>query len=47
LAEAGVPVTLWRVPGQIHGFLPMGKAIAASAAVLDRLAAALRTALSA
>ncbi|GGC62676.1 acetylhydrolase [Siccirubricoccus deserti] len=45
LAEAGVPVTLWRVPGQIHGFLPMGKAIAASARVLDRLAAMMRGAL--
>lgn len=26
--ESGQPVTLWRVPGQIHGFLPMGKVVA-------------------
>jgi acetyl esterase len=45
MAEACVPVTLWRVPGQIHGFLPMGKVIAASAGVLDRLAVAMRAAL--
>ncbi|PZW37843.1 acetyl esterase [Humitalea rosea] len=46
LVEAGIPVTLWRVPGLIHGFLPMGKAIAASGAALDRVAAALRAGLA-
>ena len=47
LVEAGIPVTLWRAPGLIHGFLPMGKAIAAAGPALDRLAAALRAGLAA
>jgi acetyl esterase len=47
LVEVGIPVTLWRVPGLIHGFLPMGKAIAASGPALDRLAAALKAGLAA
>lgn len=47
LLEAGIPVTSWRAQGLIHGFLPMGKAIAASGPALDRLAAALRAGLAA
>ena len=43
--ESGQPVTLWREQGQIHGFLPMGKLIAAAGPAIDRLAAALKTAL--
>ncbi|MFO7856768.1 MAG: alpha/beta hydrolase, partial [Paracoccaceae bacterium] len=35
-AEGGV-ATLWRVPGQIHGFLPLDRAIGASAGVVDVL----------
>lgn len=35
LVEAGVRVTSRRFPGQIHGFLTMGRIIAASAAALD------------
>lgn len=46
LVEAGVPVSLWRAPGLIHGFLPMGKAIAASGPALDRVAGALRLGLA-
>ncbi|MBX6372683.1 MAG: alpha/beta hydrolase [Acetobacteraceae bacterium] len=42
LIETGVPVTVWRVPGQIHGFLPMGRLIAASSRVLDALGGALK-----
>ncbi len=46
LVQAGIPVTLWRAPGQIHGFLPQGRIIAASATALDRLAGALKAALT-
>lgn len=43
--EAHVPVTLWRHAGQIHGFLPMGKLIAAAGPTIDKLGAALKAAL--
>ncbi len=36
-AEANVPVTLWRVAGQVHGFLPMSKQIAAAGPVIDKV----------
>jgi acetyl esterase len=45
LVEAGIRITSWRVPGQIHGFLPMGKLMRASAPALDEIARHLRTAL--
>lgn len=38
LVAAGVPVQAWRVPGQIHGFLPMGKVMTCSGPVLDEIA---------
>jgi acetyl esterase len=44
--EAGVPVTVWRVPGQLHGFLPMGRLLRTAGPALDLLATALRQALS-
>lgn len=47
LTEAGVPVTAWRVPGQIHGFLPMGRLVAASSRALDVLGRALKVATAA
>ncbi|MBY0511955.1 MAG: alpha/beta hydrolase [Rhodospirillaceae bacterium] len=43
--EAHVPVTLWRHAGQIHGFLPMGKLIAAASPTIEKLGAALKAAL--
>jgi acetyl esterase len=43
--ESGSPVTVWRQPGQIHGFLPMGKLIAAAGPTIDKLGAALKAAL--
>lgn len=43
--EANIPVTLWRHAGQIHGFLPMGKLIAAAGPTIDKLAAALKAAI--
>ena len=42
--EAGVPMTLWRLPGQLHGFLPMGRLLRAAGPALDRLAVSLRQA---
>jgi acetyl esterase len=44
LSEAGVPVTLERFEGQIHGFLTMGRIIADSRRAIDLAAAALRKA---
>lgn len=46
LVEAGVPVTQWRVPGQIHGFLPMDRVIAFARPATARVAAYLRFALT-
>lgn len=46
LAEACVPVTLWRVPGQVHAFLPMDGAIGAAAGVARWLGLQLRAALA-
>jgi acetyl esterase len=31
LVEAGVPATIWRVPGMLHGFMPMDKIISDAA----------------
>lgn len=42
LLQAGVPVTTWRVPGQIHGFITMGRVIPAARVAIDALAHALR-----
>ncbi len=44
LQQHGVAVRLRRFPDQIHGFLTMGKIIAAAQPALDEVAAALRTA---
>lgn len=46
LIEAGVRVTTWRVPGQVHGFLPMGKLMRAAAPTLNEIARHLKAALS-
>jgi acetyl esterase len=42
LRGSGVAVTAWCVPGQIHGFLPMGAVMQVADKALDRLAGALR-----
>ncbi len=44
--DSNVPITLWRVPGQIHGFLPMGKVIKAAQPALDKIARILKIGLS-
>jgi acetyl esterase len=46
LIEAGVRVTAWRVPGQVHGFLPMGKLMRRAGPTLDEIARHLKAALS-
>ena len=38
LVEAGVPTTIWRVNGMLHGFLPMDKLISASVPTLNAVA---------
>jgi acetyl esterase len=45
LREAGVAVTERRFPGQIHGFITMGRMIAAAGQALDDAGAALKEAL--
>ena len=45
LVEAGVRVTSRRFPGQIHGFLTMGRLIKASAEALDEAGSVLRASL--
>ena len=45
LVEAGVRVTSRRYPGQIHGFLTMGRLIAAAGPALDEAGAVLRAAM--
>ncbi len=44
LVRAGVPVTAWRIPGQIHGFITMGRVLPAARVAIDTLARALRAA---
>jgi acetyl esterase len=45
-AEAGVPVTLWRAPAQIHSFFSLGKVIPAAAAAIETAARHLKLALA-
>jgi acetyl esterase len=42
LADAGVPVTLERIDGQIHGFLNMGRMVADSGRLIASIAGTLR-----
>ncbi len=44
LVRAGVPVSVWRIPGQIHGFVTMGRVIPAAHVAIDAMAVALRLA---
>jgi acetyl esterase len=46
LIQAGVPVTVWRIQGQIHGFLPMGRVMSVAPAVVRTLSRALQTGLT-
>jgi acetyl esterase len=46
LQEAGVAVTYRHLPGQIHGFITMGKVIGAASGALDEAGAALARAFS-
>ena len=46
LLDAGVPVTLTRCDGQIHGFLRMPAAIERANKAIDEVAEAVRTALA-
>jgi acetyl esterase len=47
LEESGVPVRHRHLPGQIHGFLLMGKIVRAAGPALDEIAAELRAAFAA
>lgn len=38
LVEAGVPTTIWRVEGMLHGFLPMDKLISSAVPTLNAVA---------
>ena len=42
LLRASVPVSAWRIPGQIHGFITMGGVIKAAHRAIDEIATALR-----
>jgi acetyl esterase len=46
LIQAGIPVTMWRITGQIHGFLPMGRVMSVAPAVIHTLSHALRAGLA-
>lgn len=46
LYETGIPVTLVRIPGQIHGFLPMDKVMRAAVPITGLLARHVRAALA-
>ena len=43
LIRAGVPVSAWRVPGQVHGFITMGRVIPTAQIAIDALSRALKT----
>jgi acetyl esterase len=42
LLRASVPVSAWRVPGQIHGFITMGRVLRAADRAIDAIALALK-----
>jgi len=44
LLQAGVPVSAWRVPGQIHGFITMGRVLPAARVAIDAVARAMKAA---
>jgi len=46
LKEAGIPTTLIRYPGMIHGFVRMGNAIDQARKAIDDMARQLRLAFS-
>lgn len=44
LLRSSVPVSAWRIPGQIHGFITMGRVIRAADIAIDELARVLKNA---